>query len=115
MKWPRPVAVVLAAGAIGLAGPASGADDPGVVPFELEVGEARKISSGPVRELICDQGGLVEPGFTDTGVVLKGLRAGTTLCSFRDAASIRTVLRVTVLAAGPRPSPPQGVPAPGDR
>jgi hypothetical protein len=115
MKWPRPVAVVLAAGAIGLAGPASGADDPGVVSFELEVGEAKRISAGPVRELICDQGGLVEPGFTDSGVVLKGLRAGTTLCSFRDAASIRTVLRVTVFATTPAPSPPKGAPAPGNR
>jgi hypothetical protein len=114
MKWPRPVAIVLAAAAIGLAAPASGADDPGVVPFDLQVGEARKISAGPVRELICDQGGLVEPAFTDSGVVLKGLRAGTTLCSFRDVASIRTVLRVTVLAAAPAPSPPpKGSPSSG--
>jgi hypothetical protein len=97
MKWPRPVAVVLAAGAIGLAGPASGADDPGVVPFELEVGEVKRISAGPVRELICDDGSLVAPAFRDDGVVLKGLRAGTTLCSYRDVASIRTVLRVVVV------------------
>jgi hypothetical protein len=111
MEWPRPVAVVLAAGAIALAAattPASGADDPGVVPFQLEVGQAKRISGGPVRELICDDAGLVEPAFRDDGVVLTGMRPGTTLCSFRDVASVRTVLRVVVVTPERSSPPPAG-------
>ena len=112
MEWSRPVAVVLAAGAIALAvvsTPARGADDPGVIPFQVEVGEAKRISAGPVREFICDEGGLVELAFTDAGVVLKGLRTGTTLCSFRDPSSVRMVLRVVVVSTAPGSAPsPRG-------
>lgn len=100
MRWPRSAAFFRALGAAVLCAaalPAAGADDPGVVPFQVEVGQEKRISAGPIRELMCDDGSLVAPAFRDDGVVLKGLRAGTTLCSYRDVASIRTVLRVVVV------------------
>jgi hypothetical protein len=104
MEWPRPVAFALAAAALLVAVPASRADDPGVIPFELEVGASRAVSAGPIREFVCDDGSLVQAVFTDSGVALKGLREGGTLCSFRDAASMRRVLRVVVKPSGPAPS-----------
>ncbi|MEI7705699.1 MAG: hypothetical protein WCK73_14010 [Deltaproteobacteria bacterium] len=101
MRWQGIAAVAILAAAPPLG--AKGADDPGVSRLEILVGQEATVSGGPIRELICDDGALVSPSFTPDGVALKGLRAGTTLCSFRDAASVRKVLRVVV-----RESPPQG-------
>ncbi len=77
-------------------GAAVAADDPGVSRLDLVVGGDASISGGPIREFLCDDGTLVKLEFTPDGVAMKGLRAGTTLCSFRDAASVRRVVRVTV-------------------
>lgn len=114
MAWSRPIAVSVVAGALLLgAGSAGAADDPGVIRLELFVGEDAGVSSGPVREFLCDDGGLVKLEFQANGVALRGLRAGTTICSFRDAASVRRVLRVVVRdgaspAGGTAPQPDSG-------
>lgn len=93
MRWPAIAAIVV------LAAPLAGAaadDEPGVIRVEMLVGQVATVSGGPIRELICDDGALVRPEYVENGVALKGLRAGNTLCSFRDAASVRRVLRVVV-------------------
>jgi len=109
MKWPRRSAVALAAAAILFtATSGSGADDPGVIQMVILLGQEGTISGGPVREFLCDDGSLVKLQFTDAGVALKGLRVGTTLCSFRNASSVRQVLRVVVNP------PPGSSPAPQD-
>jgi hypothetical protein len=109
MKWFRPVAVVLAFAAALASAPAFAADDPGLIPLELVVGQVTVISSGPVNRLICDDPGLVQPVFTDAGPGLKGLSTGTTTCSLTDTLSMRRVYRVVVVAnPSARPSGPQG-------
>jgi hypothetical protein len=111
----RPVAALAASVVLLAAAPGGADDDPGVIPFELETGQTVVVSTGPIRNLICDDGSLVEPVFTGQGVALKGRRAGTTLCSYQDAMSMRRVLRVVVVAppAGSRSAPQGGAPAPG--
>jgi hypothetical protein len=69
------------------------------------VGQVTVVSSGPVRNLICDDPSLVQAVFTDAGPGLKGLSAGTTTCSLTDTMSMRRVYRVVVVAT---PSGPQG-------
>jgi len=113
MRWKIPVAVAIAAslwaGAFG-----TRADDPGVIPLEIVVGKVTVVSSGPVRNLICDDPSLVQPVFTDAGPGLKGLSAGTTTCSLTDSVSMRRVYRVVVVAPpSARPSAPQGSGSPG--
>ena len=100
MKRLRSVVMAsLAGAALSVAGAAAAADDPGVIPMPIRVGEVVPVGPGPVRNLICDSPGLVEP--TDEGGTpgLRGLRAGTTLCSLTDALSIRRTYRVVVAAA----------------
>jgi hypothetical protein len=82
------------------AGPAL-ADDPGEIPLELEVGKATVVSRGPVRNLICDDGALVEATEVEGFPALRGRAAGKTICSLTDASSMRRVYRVTVVASAP--------------
>ena len=113
MRWKIPAAVAIAA---SLWAGASGtrADDPGVIPLELVVGQVTVVSSGPVRNLICDNPSLVQSVFTDAGPGLKGLSAGTTTCSLTDTMSTRRVYRVVVVAPpSSAPSKPQGSGSPG--
>lgn len=104
MRWKIPVAVAIAASLLAGASGAR-ADDPGVIPLEIVVGQVTVVSSGPVRNLICDDPGLVQPVFTDAGPGLKGLGTGTTTCSLTDTLSMRRVYRVVVVAT---PTGPQG-------
>ena len=114
MKWPRRSAVTLVSAAFLFTVPyGSAADDPGVIQFEILLGQGGVISGGPVRDFLCDDGSLVKLEFSDAGVALRGLRVGTTLCSFRNPASVRQVMRV-VVKAPPGASPaPQGAPSSG--
>jgi hypothetical protein len=110
MMSSRAIAVATLAAALLVAGRADAADDPGVMRVEIEVGQDATLSGGPVREFLCDDGSLVKLEFRENAVALKGLRPGTTLCSFRDVTSVRRVLRVVVReppAAAPSP-PGQG-------
>jgi len=106
MRWKIPVAVATAA-VLWAGAPGARADDPGVIPLEVLVGHVTVVSSGPVRNLICDDPSLVQSVFTDGGPGLKGLRAGTTTCSLTDTLSMRRVYRVVVVAT---PSPPASAP-----
>jgi hypothetical protein len=109
MKGVRPVAAVLASLANLAAAPAFAADDPGVIPLEIVVGQVTLVSSGPVNRVICDDPGLVQPVFTDAGPGLKGMSTGTTTCSLTDTLSMRRVFRVVVVASpSARPPGPQG-------
>jgi hypothetical protein len=87
----------LAGAALSVAGAAAAADDPGVIQMEIRVGEVGPVGPGPVRNLICDNAGLVEPTDQGGSPGLRGLRAGTTLCSLTDALSIRRTFRVLVV------------------
>jgi hypothetical protein len=88
----------LAGAALFLAGAAVAADDPGVIPMQIVVGEVVPIGPGPVRSLICDSPGLVEPTDQGGSPGLRGVSVGTTLCSLTDALSIRRTYRVVVVA-----------------
>jgi hypothetical protein len=113
MRWKIPVAVATAA-FLWAAESGARADDPGVIPLEVVVGQVTVVSSGPVRSLICDDPSLVQAVFTDGGPGLKGLRAGTTTCSLTDTLSMRRVFRVAVVARPSAPtSAPQGAGSPG--
>ena len=107
MKRLRSVAMAsLAGAALSVAGPAAAADDPGVIPMEIRVGEVVPVGPGPVRNLICDSPGLVEPTDQGGSPGLRGLSAGTTLCSLTDALSIRRTYRVVVVESGGSSSRP---------
>lgn len=101
MRWSRPVAVSVVAGALVLvAGVAGAADEPGVIRLSIRVGESAPIGPGPVRNLICDDAGLVQPTDAGGAPALRGVRAGTTLCSVTDALSVRRTYRVVVVDRG---------------
>ena len=101
MAWSRPVTVTVLAGILLLgAGAARAADDPGVIPLSIRVGETAPIGPGPVRNLVCDDAGLVQPTDAGGGPALRGVRAGTTLCSVTDALSVRRTYRVVVVDRG---------------
>jgi hypothetical protein len=113
MRWKIPLAVAIAA-SLWAGASDTRADDPGIIPLEIVVGQVTVVSSGPVRNLICDDPGLVQPVFTDAGPGLKGLRAGTTTCSMTDTLSMRRVYRVLVVAPpSAPPAAPQGARSPG--
>ncbi len=109
MKRLRSVFLASMAGAVlSLAGPAAAADDPGVIPMEIRVGEVVSIGPGPVRNLICDNPGLVEPTDQGGSPGLRGVSPGTTLCSVTDTLSIRRTYRVVVVVAPPAASSKSG-------
>ncbi len=107
MHWKR-FALAAALAAAPLAATAA-PDEPGVIKLEIWVGQDASISGGPVREFMCDDGTLVRLEFIEGGVAMKGLKPGTTLCSYRDAASMRRVVRVIVRQPPPRPPGAQGM------
>ncbi len=96
--------VVALAGCLALAAPAF-ADDPGVIPLRLFVGDTVPLEPAPVRNLVCDDATLVTPVDTPRGPALLGKAVGTTLCSFTDAYAMRRVCRITV---EPAPAPGGG-------
>ncbi len=100
------VLAVSAAVALAAAGSAR-ADDPAIVPVEIDVGGAAPIGPPPVRNLVCDDASIVAPVDVGGAPALKGLRPGTTLCSFVDTLSVRRVYRIVVKA------PQDGGPAKG--
>jgi hypothetical protein len=109
MKWLRSLALAsLAAASLVVAGTAVAADDPGVIPLQIGVGEVAPVGPGPVRSLVCDDASLVQPTDAGGSPGLRGLRAGTTLCSVTDALSIRRTYRVVVVEAGGSTSKPGG-------
>jgi hypothetical protein len=87
--------LVLAASAL-LLGSVARADDPAVIPLEVQVGQSVAIGPPPIRNLICDDAGLVKPVDVGGAPALLGLAAGTTLCSYTDSLSVRRTCRVTV-------------------
>jgi hypothetical protein len=110
----RPVGfpLVLAACAL-LLGSVARADDPAVIQLEVQVGESVPVGPPPIRNLVCDDATLVKPVDVGGAPALKGLAAGTTLCSFTDSLSVRRTCRITVRdasatpGAGSRPGPGQ--------
>jgi hypothetical protein len=113
MTWKIPVAIAIAA-FLWAGASDTRADDPGVIPLEVVVGQVTVVNSGPVRNLICDDPSLVQSVFTDAGPGLKGLSAGTTTCSLTDTLSMRRVYRVVVVAKpSAPPAKPQGARSPG--
>jgi hypothetical protein len=104
--------LVLAASAL-LFGSAARADDPAVIALEVQVGESVAIGPPPIRNLVCDDASLVKPVDVGGAPALKGLAAGTTLCSYTDSLSVRRTCRITVRdssstpGSGSRPGPGQ--------
>ncbi len=85
------------------------ADDPGVIPLTVDVGQVVPLGPAPVRNLICDDPAVVAPVDSPEGTALRGKSVGTTLCSFTDALSVRRVTRVTVVQP-PSPGSTPGAP-----
>ena len=106
MGGTRAIAIAAAAASLLLAGRAGAADDPGVIPMTIVVGESVPVGPGPVRNLICDDPGMVQPTDAGGGPALLGVRVGTTLCSVTDALSIRRTYRVVVVESGGSSSRP---------
>jgi hypothetical protein len=79
-----------------LAGAAARADDPAVIPLEVQVGESVPIGPPPIRNLVCDDASLVKPVDVGGAPALRGLAPGTTLCSYTDSLSVRRTCRITV-------------------
>jgi hypothetical protein len=109
MKRMRSAALASMVGAaLFVAGAAAAADDPGVIPMKIVVGQVAPIGPGPVRSLICDDAGLVEPTDQGGSPGLRAVRVGTTLCSVTDALSVRRTYRVVVVEAPASASQPGG-------
>jgi len=97
----RPHAFGLAAAAVLVAVAPARADDPAATVVTLQVGEATPVGPAPVRQLICDDGNVVEVVDAGTGPALRARAPGTTLCSFVDSLSVRRVYRITVREVAP--------------
>ena len=97
---PAVVIAALVAAALVLPGKADAADDPGVIPLRIVVGEVAPLGPGPVRNLVCDDAGLVQPTDAGGSPGLRGVHPGTTLCSVTDALSVRRTYRVRVVEQG---------------
>ncbi len=101
MEWTRRIAVAaLATTFLLLPTAGSAADDPGVIPLRIVMGESASVGPGPVRTLICDDPSLVQPIDIDGAPAFRAIKVGTTLCSLTDVLSVRRIYRVVVVAAG---------------
>jgi hypothetical protein len=83
---------------------APGAD--GATELALEVGELRIVTPGPVRQLLCDRGGVVEVASSEQGNGFRAVAAGETICSLVTADGVRRVYRVKVSRRPDAPSRP---------
>jgi hypothetical protein len=72
------------------------------VQVELEVGELVSLGPGKLAPIRCDEPGLVEPIFTDSGLGLRGLRPGSTGCSVNSATGLFVRYQVRVVPPAPR-------------
>jgi hypothetical protein len=85
-----------------IAGAAAAADDQ-PYPLAIRVGKSIAICKTgtitcPAGSPICDDTSVVDASVTEEGLVFKGLKPGSTLCSAANAqgAGLRRVYRVTV-------------------
>jgi hypothetical protein len=101
--------ILLAAAALALAAPGH-AQAPGATALALQVGERAPVGPAPVRNVICDDPSVVRLVDTPAGPAFQGLAPGATTCSLVDAASVRRVYRVKVVAAPPPSGPSPGSP-----
>lgn len=69
-----------------------------VLDLTLEVGQVRVVTAGPVRNVICDQPGIVEIAVTGEGNGFRGLAPGGTSCSFTSADGVRRTVHAVVKA-----------------
>jgi len=82
-----------------------------VLDLALEVGQVRLVTAGPVRNVICDQPGIVEIASTGEGNGFRGLAPGGTSCSFTTADGVRRTIRA-VVTAPKKPQDGQASPSP---
>lgn len=77
---------------------------------EIAVGESvnvcGRLATCPVQTHACDDPKIVGYDVGKAGAELKGLAPGTTLCALQGSSGVRTVVRVTVVAASPAATPP---------
>jgi hypothetical protein len=90
---------------LALAALAGSAAEPGTEPFPISIKTGKSIAlcktgsiTCPAASPICDDLSVVEPTTTAEGLVFKGLKEGTTLCSAASSSGqgSRRVYRVTV-------------------
>lgn len=74
--------------------------------FRVEVGRTVLVSPGPIRDLHCDDGTLVEPVATPEGTAFRGLRAGRTACAFTNPVPVRVLVELEVVPAPPSTARP---------
>ena len=98
--------VLLAAGLPSHGAKAAGPAADGATELDLEVGEVRIVTPGPVRQILCDRGGIVEVASSDQGNGFRAVAAGETICSLFTADGVRRVYRVKVSRRADAPSRP---------
>ena len=77
---------------------ASSAEEPRFeTQLELRVGETAIVTPGPVRNVLCDRGDVVERVATEQGNGFRGLAPGETTCTLVTADSVRRTFHVKVL------------------
>jgi hypothetical protein len=76
----------------------------GVVPLRIEVGQTVSLGAAMGTPMICDDGSLVERTSGPSGLALRGLKPGTTICSLTTAAFTTVKYRVRVVEPPPAPS-----------
>jgi hypothetical protein len=65
--------------------------------LELRVGETAIVTAGPVRNVLCDRGDVVERVATEQGNGFRGLAPGETTCTLVTADSVRRTFHMKVL------------------
>ncbi|HSN91191.1 MAG TPA: hypothetical protein VLS93_08170 [Anaeromyxobacteraceae bacterium] len=91
-------AALLLAVALLAAPPPAAAEEPR---FESEIelgpGETRIVTPGPVRNVLCDRGDVVERVSTEQGNGFRGLAPGETACTLVTADGVRRTFHVKVV------------------
>jgi hypothetical protein len=97
---------ILAAFLVAFAGSALAdeSDPAGTVAVEIEAGKTAPVTAIPGSSILCDEPSVVAPEFTPdgNGLVLRGHKAGNTLCGVWLAGKPGGLYRVRVVAAPTR-------------
>lgn len=97
MRTAALLTALLAVSPLLLAGPAA-ADEPRYeTDLELQVGETKIVTPGPVQRVLCDRGDLVERVITGAGNGFRGLAVGEATCSLQTADGVRRTFHVKVV------------------
>lgn len=97
MRTAALLTALLAVSPVLLAGPTAAGEPRYVTDLELQVGETRIVTPGPVQRVLCDRGDLVERVSTGAGNGFRGLAVGETTCTLQTADGVRRTFHVKVV------------------